>query len=68
MVWAPGLMSSSVGIRSEWRCAACRMIERMHQVLTVREPALNLPPGWRVFDGRTYCPEHIPCFLIAPGD
>jgi len=55
----PGGMESVIGIRSEWRCAACAHMERVYQVASTSAPVLDLPRGWSIHGGRTYCGVHI---------
>lgn len=51
---------NTIGVRTEWTCAACGETERVHQVTLARAPVLDLPRGWRLENGRTYCAEHLP--------
>lgn len=57
---APCRPPSLIGVRAEFRCAACGDMQRVHQTVSALDPVFNLPPGWVLREGRTFCEEHVP--------
>jgi hypothetical protein len=59
----------TIGIRAHWTCAECSLtattqhIERIFSSPRRESKAgivLDLPQGWTVRDGASYCPDHTP--------